>query len=102
MSTTEQRNPALYRLGYFGESSYISIGEPYDTKRAGSTLTFVNTVTKGIVLSTLRSTSLILVRFSERKIADDNSPPVFRLSTNNTKVSNPYTLSHSESCTTDP
>jgi len=28
--------PALQRLGYFGEASYISIGEPFDTKRAGA------------------------------------------------------------------
>jgi len=33
--STEQRKAALLRIGYFGESSYISIGEPYDTKRAG-------------------------------------------------------------------
>lgn len=50
--STEQRKAALLRLGYFGESSYISIGEPYDTKRA------------------------------ERKPDNDDAPPNFKLSTN--------------------
>ena len=47
--STEQRKAALLRLGYFGESSYISIGEPYDTKRA------------------------------ERKPDNDDAPPNFKL-----------------------
>lgn len=36
--STEQRKSALVRLGYFGEASYTSIGEPYDNKRAGALL----------------------------------------------------------------
>jgi len=32
--STEQKKSALVRLGYFGEASYTSIGEPYDNKRA--------------------------------------------------------------------
>jgi hypothetical protein len=43
---------AQVRLGYFGEASYISIGEPYDTKRA------------------------------VRKPAADDEPPAFKLGTN--------------------
>jgi hypothetical protein len=36
LMSTEQKKSALVRLGYFGEASYTSIGEPFDTKRAGA------------------------------------------------------------------
>ena len=96
--STEQKKSALVRLGYFGEASYTSIGEPYDNKRAGSSAPMARSDprTQGRTPQALASTDNAqhaceschrpapltrLHRRPERK-AEEDGPAVFKLSTN--------------------
>ena len=58
---TEQKKSALVRLGYFGEGTYITIGEPYDTKRAGLELCCVPPISACPALKATRAHSPCLV-----------------------------------------